>query len=113
VREPLQQLKGEGLELVLDGDDLVVRAPGPLDGELLRLIREHKAEFVSALKGARHQLKGQEQIASAACARVHVCATCCHFEFRSPARPDGWCRQFCTETWSAIPRGGGYVDRRQ
>jgi hypothetical protein len=114
VREALQRLKGEGLEVVLDGDDLVVRAPGPLNDELLSLLREHKAEFVSALRAARqHSACRETTSAGAACAQLHVCGSCTHFEPRPHIRPNGWCRQFCIETWSKMPLGARYVVGRQ
>jgi hypothetical protein len=115
VRQAVQKLMEEGLEVLLDGDELVVRAPCPLDERLLRLLREHKAEFVTALKGAQQRSAQSETPTSAcaSCARVHMCISCAQFEPRESGRPDGWCKQFHTETWSKMPVGRRYVVGRQ
>jgi hypothetical protein len=55
-----------------------------------------------------------EFAAALQCGRLVACIACRHFESRPNNRPDGWCKQFATETWGKVPfRCEGYVERRQ
>jgi hypothetical protein len=55
-----------------------------------------------------------EFAAALQCGRLVACIACHHFESRPADRPDGWCKQFTTETWGKVPfRCAGYVERRQ
>lgn len=48
------------------------------------------------------------------CGRLVACVACQHFEARAGQRPDGWCKQFMTETWGKVPfQCNRYVERRQ
>jgi hypothetical protein len=55
-----------------------------------------------------------EFAAALQCGRLVACIACQYFESRPNERPDGWCRQFKTETWGKVSfRCPGYVERRQ
>ena len=55
--EAIKVARDAGIELTIDGDDLVLEAPAPPPATVLDLLSRHKAEVVALLAAAAHDNK--------------------------------------------------------
>lgn len=86
------RLRSAGLRLTAQGDTLLVEPRSALTDELRALIKAHKTEILEAL--AAEGVVGPGEV---------LCRECSHFDARTGAKPDGWCRRYREETWSSVP----------
>lgn len=80
-------LHAAGLSVTVNGDRLRVEPSSRLTEDLRAYIREYKPAIMAELT---------------AVTRIVTCTACRHFDPRPGAQPDGHCRRYVTETWSAV-----------
>ena len=107
--ELIAQVKRVGGNIRADGENLKLTAPEPIPEDIMRAIRESKADILSELRTFSDPDFPRYEAALRTGVLV-ICRRCIHY--KGPhAKTLGWCRKFDTDTAPDVPFTCGAASR--
>ncbi len=107
--ELIAQVKRIGGNIRVDGENLKLTAAEPIPEDIMRAIRESKADILSELRNLSAPDLSRYEAALQQGTRV-ICRHCIHY--KGPhSKALGWCRKFDTDTAPDVPFTCGAASR--